>query len=129
MTDLDTFRAKLGLGDDVRLLRPHEVFITKGTEVYVQALVPLQTFSLAGAMPKFAAREVELTGIVAHVRGDAPTVEECTKVALWIVPPDPEAATKLFDNLTIKAARCPKCDRVEVGPLLIRTVKLVIQRH
>lgn len=125
---LKAIREKLGLGEEVRLLRPHEVFITKGTEVYVQTLVPIETFSLAGAQMKLAVREVALAGVVAHVRGDAPTAEACTKIGVWIVPSDPDAAVKLFDNLTIKAAQCAECGQIEVGPLSVESIKFVIQR-
>lgn len=104
------------------------MWLTKGMRVHVKGFVQHQpgTYSLAGVQPKVQVSEVELTGTIAHVRGDAPTAEECKTIGIWLVPDDPEVA-KGFERLTAKAERCEKCDRIEIGPFNVNLVQAVIQ--
>jgi len=97
--------------------------ISKGSRVRVRTLVPFDdgTYSLAGVAAKVQAKEVDLTGRIAHVRGNRPTVEESTSIVVWIVPDDLSQCEQ-FNGLAIRALHCEKCDRIEVGPFGVNNV-------
>lgn len=104
-----------------------DVFVTKGMRVHVKALVAqkLGTYSLAGAQMKVAAREVEFTGRVAHVRGDHPT--DPKEVGVWFIPEDPDVTFPLFAGLEIQPTACAQCSGfIEVGPFPMSAIKAVL---
>ncbi len=103
------------------------VFVTKGMRVLIRAIVAqkMGTYSLAGVQMKLAAREVELTGRIAHVRGDHPTAP--TSIGVWIEPDDATAETIAhFEKLEIEAAVCKKCNRLEIGPFAQSAIKALL---
>ena len=57
--------------------------VTKGDWVRARWMQPYRA-SVAGAQPKFCARQHNVSGIVRHVRGDHPT--NPTSVRLWVEP-------------------------------------------
>ncbi len=104
-----------------------EVFVSKGMRVFVQALVAQRTgtHSLAGAQMKVSAQHVELTGTIAHVRGDHPTAP--TNIGVWIAPDDASGRMdNLFVGLEVQPKFCFACNRYEVGPFAQSAVKALI---
>lgn len=103
-------------------------FLTKGLRVHVKTLVAYKpgTYSLAGAQAKVQAREVELTGKVAHVRGNARTVEESTDIGVWIEP-DEDASVDHVEGLQVEAKFCFKCGRYEIGPFNPNAIQAVVE--
>lgn len=84
-----------------------------GTVVSIQAMVPLDTYSVAGVQTKLVVRAVNVTGRVRHLRGDAPTAEECTRIGVWVECPEPGD----YDNLSeVTRHFCEKCRVWEIGP-------------
>ncbi len=78
---------------------------TTGSRVVVSRVVATPGTCLAGVQPKVGARVEKFHGEVRHVRGDAPTLERCTQIGVWVKPEVPVPGD------TVWCERC-KCHEV-----------------
>jgi len=95
------------------------MYLNKGDRVRVEILqADDPPGSLAGAQLKFTAKKFVLTGVVRHVRGDAPTTEASTDIRIWVEPegPIPEG---------LRTDRCDRCSCREIPALPPSVVKEV----
>jgi hypothetical protein len=93
---------------------------TKGMPVRFSGFIPQipGTYSLAGVQDRFASRQVSLTGVVAHIRGnDHPCP---TSFGIWIAPDN--LVMSDFKDLIIGVGMCQKCNRVEIGPVALHFI-------
>lgn len=92
--------------------------ITKGTRVEVtwfQVIDPIP--SLSGVQMKVGVRSHTYSGVVRHVRGDAPTVESSKNIALWVEPDSGcETPTPVW---------CEKCQCQEVAGVSVSSVRVI----
>jgi hypothetical protein len=87
------------------------MFPNKGDSVtfkWFQTKLPLD--SLSGMQMKVTGDFVEVSGHVAHVRGDSPTDPE--QVGVWLRADASLKASHSFDRMM-----CPKCGQEEIGPI------------
>jgi hypothetical protein len=85
---------------------------------WFQTKLPLA--SLAGMQPKVTGDFIEVSGHVAHVRGDHPS--EPTQVGIWLRADDALKGAEGIDRVL-----CPKCGREEIGPMDLAYVVDVLQ--
>lgn len=80
---------------------------TKGSKVLVSRLVVDPLTCLAGVQPKVGAHTERFLGTVRHVRGDGATLDQCSRLGVWVEPQD--TASNLH---TTWCDRC-QCQEVE----------------